>query len=71
MNSLPNTDQQYLPDRNLCFIFLSATVPWNDSLRARIYAQYAYLANTQRDPSRHAAMQRKADALYNGDLPGQ
>jgi len=48
-----------------------ATAPWNDSLRARIYAQYAYLASTQRDPSRRAAMQRKADALYSGDPPSQ
>jgi len=42
-----------------------ALAPWNDSLRARIYAQYSYFASTQSDPSRRARLQRRADALYD------
>jgi len=44
-----------------------AVAPWNDSLRARIYAQYSYLAATQRDPSTRALMMQKARDLYKGD----
>ena len=44
-----------------------AVAPWNDSLRARIYAQYSYLAATQRDPSRRALMMQRARDLYKGD----
>jgi spermidine synthase len=47
-----------------------AEAPWNDSLRARIYAQYAYLASTQPDPSSRARLRRRADALYGTDRPG-
>jgi spermidine synthase len=38
--------------------------PWNDSLRARIYAQYTYLANSRGDPRERAMMRRKAESLY-------
>jgi spermidine synthase len=38
--------------------------PWNDSLRARIYAQYAYFATTQRDPAMRERLRRRAEALY-------
>jgi hypothetical protein len=38
--------------------------PWNDSLRARIYAQYKYIALAQRDPSERAYLMRRANSLY-------
>jgi spermidine synthase len=41
------------------------TAPWNDSLRARIYAQYVYLASTRRDPNQRSAMMMRAEALYS------
>ena len=42
-----------------------AQAPWNDSLRARIYAQYRYLASTQTNPSMRKRMMERADALYH------
>ncbi len=41
-----------------------AMAPWNDSIRARIYAQYRYFAATQRDPVRRVALERRAEELY-------
>jgi spermidine synthase len=41
-----------------------AVAPWNDSLRARIYAQYAHLANTRRDPVERMRAERRAADLY-------
>jgi spermidine synthase len=41
-----------------------AVAPWNDSLRARIYAQYRYLAESRRDPGERALLMRRAEALY-------
>jgi spermidine synthase len=41
-----------------------AMAPWNDSLRARIYAQYEYIASSSRDPVERARRMRKAHALY-------
>lgn len=41
-----------------------AVAPWNDSLRARIYAQYRYLAATQTEPANRLRLQHRADALY-------
>ena len=38
--------------------------PWNDSLRARIYAQYSYFAATSRNPAERATLQRRAQSLY-------
>jgi spermidine synthase len=38
--------------------------PWNDSLRARIYAQYSYLAATRSDPAERALLMRRAQELY-------
>lgn len=38
--------------------------PWSDSLRARIYAQYSFLASARRDPAERAALQQRAQALY-------
>lgn len=42
-----------------------ATAPWNDSLRARIYAQYRYIASTQADPAERARLMRRARGLYD------
>jgi spermidine synthase len=42
-----------------------ALAPWNDSLRARIYAQYHYFALAQPNPSRRASMLQRAEALYD------
>jgi spermidine synthase len=47
-----------------------AAAPWNDSLRARIYAQYTYLAMSQKNPSERARLKRKADSLYVTKEPG-
>lgn len=41
-----------------------AVAPWNDSLRARIYAQYRYLAESRRDPGERALLMSRATALY-------
>jgi hypothetical protein len=41
-----------------------AMAPWNDSLRARIYSQYRYLADSQSDPAMRARLQQRAEALY-------
>lgn len=41
-----------------------AMAPWNDSLRARIYAQYEYIASSQRNPVERARLMRRAEALY-------
>jgi hypothetical protein len=41
-----------------------AMAPWNDSLRARIYAQYAYIASTRHDPRERARFKQKASSLY-------
>lgn len=42
-----------------------AMAPWNDSLRARIYAQYEYLASTRRSPVERAQFEQKARSLYS------
>lgn len=42
-----------------------AMAPWNDSLRARIYAQYAYIAET-RHPAQRLQYRQKASSLYPG-----
>lgn len=41
-----------------------AMAPWNDSLRARIYAQYTHIASTRRNPAERLRLQRKAQSLY-------
>jgi spermidine synthase len=41
-----------------------AVAPWNDSLRARVYAQYRFLAESRRDPGERALLMRRAEALY-------
>ena len=44
-----------------------AVAPWNDSLRARIFAQYSYIASTRRNPAERARFQQRADALYENN----
>ncbi|UCC15202.1 MAG: fused MFS/spermidine synthase [Gammaproteobacteria bacterium] len=41
-----------------------AAAPWNDSLRARIYAQYRYFAATLSNPVKRQQLEQRADALY-------
>ena len=41
-----------------------AMAPWNDSLRARIYAQYEYIASSRRDPVERARLMKRAQDLY-------
>lgn len=41
-----------------------AMAPWNDSLRARIYAQYAHIASNQRNPAERVRLEQKARSLY-------
>jgi len=41
-----------------------ASAPWNDSLRARIFAQYRYIASTHRNPVERARLMERANALY-------
>ena len=50
-----------------------AVAPWNDSLRARIYAQYRYQASASRDPVQRERLENKARSLYAGkeNHPGQ
>ena len=42
-----------------------AVAPWNDSLRARIYAQYAYAASAGTGAAERVRLMRKADTLYD------
>lgn len=41
-----------------------AVAPWNDSLRARIYAQYSYLAQSHSNLVERTMLMRRAEALY-------
>ena len=41
-----------------------ALAPWNDSLRARIFAQYSYIASTRKNPSERARLMKRASSLY-------
>jgi len=61
--------QRFLGGMSLAEVFrvfdgLLAMAPWNDSLRARIYAQYSHVASTQADPVMRAQLMRRAAALY-------
>lgn len=42
-----------------------AMAPWNNSLRARIYAQYSHIASTQPDPAIRQELMRRAASLYD------
>lgn len=41
-----------------------AMAPWNDSLRARIYAKYSYIASSRRSPAERIRLREKARSLY-------
>jgi spermidine synthase len=41
--------------------------PWSDSLRARVYAQYSFLASTRQDPAERALLMRRAESLLPGE----
>jgi spermidine synthase len=41
-----------------------ALAPWNDSLRARIYAQYSYFADTTSDPAERERLRNRARAIF-------
>jgi spermidine synthase len=58
LSGMPVEEQYRIFDRIL------SLAPFNDSLRARIYAQYRYLAGTSRIPAERARRMRKAEALY-------
>jgi spermidine synthase len=58
LGGIPLTEQYRLFDEAL------ALAPWNDSLRARIFAQYSYIASTRRDPSERARLMKRAASLY-------
>jgi hypothetical protein len=58
LSGIPLSEQYRIFDDAL------AVAPWNDSLRARIYAQYAYAASAGTGAAERARLMRKADALY-------
>lgn len=58
LEGLPQRVIYRLLDRSL------SLAPWNDSLRARIYAIYSYVAATRPDPAERLRLQKRADALY-------
>jgi spermidine synthase len=60
LDGLPAPDHFRLFDRVL------ETAPWNDSLRARIYSQYRYLAASEPNPELRRRYLSRADALYHG-----
>lgn len=55
-----------LDDHYRLFDDALGVAPWNDSLRARVYAQYAYLASTRSNPAEHAGLMKRANELYQG-----
>ncbi len=59
LQGLPMIDTYRLFDAIL------ATASWNDSLRARIYAQYVHLASMRADPAERAMLMRRARQLYS------
>ena len=60
LQGIPLTEQYRIFDEAL------ALAPWNDSLRARIYAHYKYIASTRRGPSERIYMMNRANSLYEG-----
>jgi len=59
----PENSNRLLPP-NRIFDEALNLAPWNDSLRAWLYAQHEYIALTQRDPSERAYLMRRANSLY-------
>ena len=58
LSGIPLSEQYRIFDDAL------AVAPWNDSLRARLYAQYAYVASMARGPAEKARLMKKAADLY-------
>ena len=58
LNGIPLESTYRLFDQTL------AMAPWNDSLRARIFTIYSYLAHSRRGSYDHAQLLRRANALY-------
>jgi hypothetical protein len=56
-----------LPPAEVYLIFdhTLSLAPWNDSLRARIFTIYSYLASTSRDVVERARRMRRANALLD------
>jgi hypothetical protein len=59
LDGLSASDHFRLFDRVLEF------APWNDSLRARIYSRYRYLAASERNPELRRRYHARAEALYH------
>jgi spermidine synthase len=64
--------QQFLSGMSLIdqyrfFDDILALAPWNDSLRARIYAQYSHIAMSRRNPKERAQLMDRANSLYRSD----
>jgi spermidine synthase len=53
-----------LEEQYSLFDYALSLAPWNDSLRARIFAQYSYIASTRRNPEERAQLMQRANALY-------
>lgn len=58
LQGMPVSEQYRVFDHAL------TVAPWNDSLRARIFAQYRYIASTKSDPGERARLMRRANGLY-------
>jgi spermidine synthase len=62
--------QQFLSGLSLIeqyrlFDGILALAPWNDSLRARIFAQYSHIAMSQRNPTERSRLLDRANRLYS------
>jgi hypothetical protein len=55
------------PDHFRLFDRVLEIAPWNDSLRARIYSQYRYLAASERNPELRRRYLARVEALYHSD----
>ncbi len=60
-----------LIDQYRLFDAILAMAPWNDSLRARIFAQYSHIASSRSNASERARLFKKANQLYDMDASGQ
>ena len=58
LSGISLNDMYYIFDRVL------SRAPWNDSLRARIFAQYSHVASTRSNPAERSRLMRKANTLY-------
>lgn len=56
-----------LTDQYRLFDDILALAPWNDSLRARVFAQYSHIAMSRRNPNERAQLLERANSLYHFD----